>query len=48
MKKILPIVFALSMISAPVLAWGLGVDGNCTYPKDKASQEKTEQVEESD
>ena len=47
MKKILPIVFALSMISAPVLAWGWGSDGNCPHSKDKESQEKTEQVEES-
>ncbi len=36
------------MISAPVLAWGWGGDGDCPYSKDKANQEKTEQVDESD
>ena len=48
MKKILPAVFALSMISAPVFAWGWGGDGDCPYSKDKANQEKNEQVDESD
>ena len=48
MKKILPAVFALSIISAPVLAWSWGGDGNCPHSKEKANQEKTEQVEESD
>ena len=47
-KKILPVVFALSMISTPVLAWGWGGNGDCPYSKDKANQEKTEQVDESD
>ncbi len=48
MNKILPVVFALSTISAPVLAWGWGGDGNCPYSKNQVNQEKTEQVEESD
>ncbi|KGG14849.1 MULTISPECIES: hypothetical protein [unclassified Prochlorococcus] len=48
MKKNLPVLFALLMISAPVLAWGWGGDGDCPYSKDKANQEKTEQVDESD
>ena len=48
MKKNLPVVIALSIISAPVLAWGWGGDGNCPYSKDKLNQEKTEQVEDSD
>ena len=48
MKKIIPVVVALSMISAPVLAWGWGGDGDCPYSKDKANQEKREQVDESD
>ena len=47
-KKNLPVVFALSIISSPVLAWGWGSDGDCTYSKDKVHQEKKEQVEESD
>ncbi len=46
MKKILPLVFALSIGAAPVLAWG---GGDCPFSKDKSNQEtKTEQVEESD
>ena len=48
MKKILPVVFAFSMISTPVLAWGWGGDGDCQYSKDKTNKEKTEQVDESD
>ncbi len=49
MKKILSLVLALSTITtAPVLAWGWGNDGDCPYSKDKANEEKTEQVEESD
>ena len=48
MKKVLPVVFALSIISGPVLAWGWGSDGDCPYSKDKVNQEKKEQVEESD
>ncbi len=48
MKKVLPVVFTLSVISAPVLAWGWGGDGDCPYSKEKGNQEKSEQVEESD
>ena len=48
MKKILPFVFALSLVTRPVLAWGWGGDGNCPYSKNKVNQEKTEKVEESD
>ena len=45
-KKVIPLVFALSGIASPSLAWGWG-EGGCS--KDKASQEtKTEQVEETD
>ena len=44
MKKVVPLVFALSVIAGPSLAWG---EGGCS--KDKANQEtKTEQVEETD
>ena len=46
MKKVIPLVFALSVIAGPSLAWGWG-EGSCS--KDKAFQEtKTEQVEETD
>ena len=48
MKKILLLVFALSLVTRPVLAWGWGGDSNCPYSKDKLNEEKTEQVEESD
>ena len=34
-KKNLPVVCALSMISSPELAWGWGGDGNCPYSKNK-------------
>ena len=45
-KKVVPLVFALSVIAGPSLAWGWG-EGGCS--KDKANQEtKTEQVEETD
>ena len=45
-KKVIPLVFALSVIAGPSLAWGWG-EGACY--KDKANQEtKTEQVEETD
>ncbi len=47
MQKILPVLFSLSMISAPALALGWGDDGNCPSYKNKVSQEQTEQVEES-
>ncbi len=46
MKKILPLAFAFSIMTGPVLAWGWGGDGDCPYSKGKANQEKTEQVEE--
>ena len=47
-KKLIPLVFALSVIAGPSLAWGWGWgEGGCS--KDKANQEtKTEQVEETD
>ena len=47
MNKILPLVFALSFTTAPVLAWG---DGGCSLSdKNKESQNKTfEQVDSSD
>ena len=46
-KKVIPLVFALSVIAGPSLAWGWGGEGGCS--KDKANQEtKTEQVEETD
>ncbi len=47
MKKVLPLMFVFSIVTSPVLAWGWGSDGDCPYSKDKANQEKTEQVEES-
>ena len=46
MRKILPVVFALSII--PVPSWGWGSNGDCPYSKDKVNQEKMEQVEDSD
>ena len=46
MKKVIPLVFVLSVIAGPSLSWGWG-EGGCS--KDKATQEiKTEQVEETD
>ena len=47
MNKILSLVFTLSVMSAPVLAWG---DGGCSLSnKNKASQDETiEQVDSSD
>ena len=45
-KKVIPLVFALSVVSGPSLAWGWG-EGGCS--KDKSNQDaKTEQVEETD
>ena len=45
-KKVIPLVFALSVIDGPSLAWGWG-EGGCS--KDKSNQDaKTEQVEETD
>ena len=43
MNKIFPVVFALSFMVSPALAWG---EGGCSFSKkDKASQNETiEQV----
>ena len=47
-KKVISLVFALSVIGSPSLAWGWG-EGSCSYSKDKTNQEtKTEQVKETD
>ena len=46
MRRIFPLVFALSLVTRPVLAWSWGGDGNCPNSKDKLNQEKTEKVEE--
>ncbi len=49
MKKVISLVFALSVIGIPSLSWGWGVEGGCSYSKDKTNQDsKTEQVEETD
>ena len=46
MKKVISLVFALSVIGSPSLSWGWG-EGGCS--KDKSNQDaKTEQVEETD
>ena len=46
-KKLISLVFALSFIGSPSLAWGWGGEGGCS--KDKSNQDaKTEQVEETD
>ena len=48
MKKVIPLVFAFSVIACPSLAWGWG-EGGCSGSKDKGNQEnKTEQVKEND
>ena len=48
MKKVIPLVFALSVIAGHSLAWGWG-EGGCSFSKDKTNQEtKTEQVKETD
>ena len=48
-KKVISLVFALSVIGSPSLAWGWGGEGGCSYSKDKTNQEtKTEPVEETD
>tara|TARA_B100000214_G_scaffold372935_1_gene352189 strand:+ start:1709 stop:1852 length:144 start_codon:yes stop_codon:yes gene_type:complete len=45
-KKVIPFVFAFSVIAAPSFAWGWG-EGGCS--KDKSNKDaKTEQVEETD
>ena len=47
MNKTVPLVFALSLMTAPVMAWG---EGGCSLSnKNKASQDETvEQVDSSD
>tara|TARA_B100000214_G_C23459466_1_gene397685 strand:- start:319 stop:462 length:144 start_codon:yes stop_codon:yes gene_type:complete len=46
MKKFIPLVFVLSVVGGPSLAWVWG-EGGCS--KDKSNQDaKTEQVEEID
>ena len=48
-KKVISLVFALSVIGSPSLAWGWGGEGGCSYSKEKTNQEtKTEQVKETD
>ena len=48
LKKVISLVFALSVIGSPSLAWGWD-EGGCSGSKDKFNQEnKTEQVKESD
>tara|TARA_Y100001968_G_scaffold318558_1_gene348932 strand:+ start:416 stop:565 length:150 start_codon:yes stop_codon:yes gene_type:complete len=47
-KKVISLVFALSVIGSPSLAWGWG-EGGCSGLKDKTNQEtNTEQVKETD
>ena len=47
-KKFISLVFALSVIGSPSLAWGWSEVG-CSGSEEKANQEtKTEQVEEID
>ena len=47
-KKVISLVFAVSVIGSPSLAWGWG-EGGCSYSKDKTNQDaKTQQVEETD
>ena len=46
MNKVISLVFALSVIGSPSIAWGWGESG-CS--KDKSNQDaKTEQIEETD
>ena len=48
-KKVISLVFALSVVAGHSLAWGGGGDGGCPHSKDKTNQDaKTEQVEETD
>ena len=48
-KKVIPLLFTLSVFAGPSLAWGWGGEGGCPYSKDKSNQDaKTEQVEETD
>ena len=47
-KKVISLVFAVSVIGSPSLAWGWG-EGGCSYAKDKTNQEtKPEQTKETD
>jgi len=47
--KVILLVFALSVIGSPSLAWSWGGEGGCSYSKDKTNQDaKTEQVDETD
>ena len=49
MKKVFSLVFTLSVIGSPSLAWGWGGEGGCSYSKDKSNQDaKTEQEERTD
>ena len=49
MKKLISLVFTLSVIGSPSLAWGWGGEGGCPYSKDKTNQDaKNEQVEGTD
>ena len=46
MRKVIPLVFALSISSGQVLAWG---EGTCPFKKQGANQEtSTEKVEKSE
>ena len=48
MKKVISLVFALSVMGSPSIALGWG-EGGCSGSKDKTNQEtKTEQVKETD
>ena len=40
MKKVLPFVFALSIASGPVFAWG---DSNCSFKNKEANQQDSTQ-----
>ena len=49
MKKIIPLLFALSISALPAFAWGWGGSGECPYSKDKTNPERqSEEVEELD
>ena len=49
MKKVISLVFALSVIGTPSIALGWGGEGDCSYSKDKTNQDaNTEQVKETD
>ena len=48
-KKVIPLVFALSICAGPSLSWGWGGEGGCSYSKEKSNEDaKPEQVEEID